>query len=63
MEQVITETIETQALMLDTTQFETLVEILEYQKYISNIQIAILTFLGLGCGILLCNIFAKYMRG
>lgn len=63
MEQVITETIEAQALMLDTTQFETLLEILEYQKYISNIQIAILTFLGLACGILLCNIFAKYMRG
>lgn len=63
MEQVITETIESQTFILDATQYETLVDILEYQKYISNIEIAILTFLGLACGILLCSIFAKYMRG
>lgn len=63
MEQIITETIESQTFILDATQYETLVDILDYQKYMSNIQIAILTFLGLACGILLCSIFAKYMRG
>ena len=63
------ETLETleQFMQIDPVQFEELIERLEivanYQKYISDIQLAILGFIAVACGILLANIFSRYIRG
>lgn len=56
-----------QFIQLDPVQFQTLTDSMEVfvgqLKQISDIQIAILAFCGLGCGILLANIFSRYFRG
>lgn len=56
-----------QFIQLDPVQFQTLTDSMEVfaeqLKQISDIQIVILAFSGLGCGILLANIFSRYFRG
>lgn len=56
-----------QFVQLDSVQFQELVEkidsLVEYQEYISNIGLAILCFVAVACGIILGNIFSRYMRG
>lgn len=56
-----------QFVQLDSVQFQELVEkidlITECQLYISDIGLALLCFVALACGILLGNIFSRYMRG
>jgi len=56
-----------QTVNIDSEQFKFIIEQLErsaeYQMYIATIQIAILAFIALGVGVMLCIIFARYMRG
>lgn len=56
-----------QFVQLDSVQFQDIIErlemIVDYQEYISNIQLAILGFVAVGCGVLLANIFSRYIRG
>lgn len=52
---------------LDPVQFQDIIEkldsVIEYQEYLTNIEIVVLCFVSVACGILLGNIFSRYFRG